>query len=151
MRGLMSFAATAMPPIAAAAADGYDDRIEFWNIGQHFQCDGSLSGDDVRIVVRVHESKSFFVRDFVGIGFGLADGIAFENDACTESLGSADLRKGLAFRHNDGRCESQALRVVGDALCVIPRRNGNDPIILFLRDLLQFHERASVFKGPCPL
>ena len=77
----------------------------------------------------MHKNESFFVRDFVGIGFGIADGIAFENDACTGSLGSGDLRKGRAFRHNDGRCDSQALRVVGDALLVISRRNFNDPVI----------------------
>ena len=77
----------------------------------------------------MYKNESFFVRDFVGIGFGIADGIAFENNACIGSLGSGDLRKGRTFRHNDGRCDPQALRVAGDALRVTPRRNFNEPVI----------------------
>ena len=45
----------------------------------------------------MHKNESFFVRDFVGIGFGIADGVAFENDACIGSLGLGDLRKGVPF------------------------------------------------------
>ena len=77
----------------------------------------------------MYKNEAFFVRDFVGIGFGTADGIAFENDACIGSLGSDDLRKGRAFRHNDDRCDSQALCVIGDALRVTPRQNFYDSVI----------------------
>ena len=81
----------------------------------------------------MHKNESFFVLDFVGIGFGIADGIAFENNACIGSLGSGDPRKGRTFWHCVGRCDSKALRVVGDALRVTPRRNFIDPLFLLAR------------------
>ena len=81
----------------------------------------------------MHKHEFFFVHDFVGIGFGIADGVALENDACIGSLGSGDLRKGRAFRHNDGRCDSQAWCMLGDALRVVPRRNFYSPVIFLAR------------------
>ena len=49
-----------------AAADGNDQQVEIGRVGEHFERDGALAGDHLRIVERMHEDEALVRRDFLG-------------------------------------------------------------------------------------
>ena len=64
-RGFNVFTASASPGNQSRAADGHDHRIDVGNLRDNLQPEGSLPGDDGRIVESADVSEFFFRGDFI--------------------------------------------------------------------------------------
>ena len=76
-----------------AAADRDDERLEIGRVLEHFQRNGALTGDDVRIVVRMHPDQIALGGDRLGPRLRLRKGLAVEHDICAERLGGFDFHE----------------------------------------------------------
>ena len=132
----------------AAAADGDDEGIEVRLIGQHFERDGALAGDDVEVIERVDEDQAFLLAELEGVVLGLVEHQPFEDDPGAVVAGVFDLVEGGRLGHHDRRRDAEAAGMVGDALGMVTGRGGNHAAALFVVGQLgQLVERAALLEG----
>jgi hypothetical protein len=73
-------------------------------------------------------------RDFVGKGLSITDRFALKDDASAKIPCSDNFRKRGPLRHDDGRGNAQALRVIGDALRMVAGGNRYNAFTTYLGD-----------------
>ena len=96
-------------------------------VGEHFERDRALAGDDRRVVIGMDGHQPLVARQRVG---GLARGdeaVALQHDRRAEAFGAVDLGEGRALGHHDRRRDAEPARVIGDALRVVAGRHRDDP------------------------
>ena len=104
---------------------GMMQDVETGHVLQHFQRDGPLAGDDVRIVVGMHPDEIAFGRDRLGARLRLRERLAVEHDCGAERLGRLHLHERRRHRHDDGRRYRQPARVIGHRLGMVAGRHGD--------------------------
>ena len=102
-----------------AAADRDDERLEIGRVLQHFQRNGALAGDDVRIVVRMHPDQIALGGDRLGPCLRFHKRLAVQHDHRAQRLGGFDFHERRRLRHDDGRRYGKAAGVIGDRLGVV--------------------------------
>ena len=110
-----------------AAADRHDQHVEVGPVGEHFERDRALAGDDRRVVIGVHRHQAAFARQRVGGAARGDEAVALEHDRRAERLGAVDLGERRALGHHDRRRDAEPARVIGDALRVVAGRHRDDP------------------------
>jgi hypothetical protein len=103
-----------------AAADRHEDRIDrTLALAQDLHGDRSLPGDDVGIVVGMHECGTALFLQRQRVLVGIAVRVAFQDDMRAARLARGDLDRRRRHRHDDGglqprRCaaSARALRVI---------------------------------------
>ena len=135
------------PRYQPTASDRHDQRVEVGLVGEHFEADRALSGDDRPVVVGVDRHQPLVARQHVG---GLArrdEAVAFEHDAGAQRLGAVDLGERSALGHHDRRRDAEPPRVKGDALRVVAGRHRDHPgAALVLVERQQLVERAALLE-----
>ena len=131
----------------STAADGSDDDVDVGRVAQDLQRNGSLPGDDERIVERGHERRTQFDGDALRCGQGTGKAFAFEHDPRAVMFGIRGLGEGCVDRHHDGRRDAERSGVVGDALRVVAGRRGDHAALaLFGAEPQQEVARAALFE-----
>jgi hypothetical protein len=80
----------------AAAAHRHHDQVEVGHRGEHLQPDGALSGDDQRVLVRMHEHEVAARGELARVSSGLEQVLALEHHGRTVHLRVLDLGIGRA-------------------------------------------------------
>jgi hypothetical protein len=109
-----------------AAADRDDENVEVGRVFQHFERDGALTGDDVRIVVRMHPDQIALGRDRLGARLRFGERLAVEHDVGAMRLGGFDFHERRRHRHDNGGGDIQAPGVIGHRLGMVAGRHGDD-------------------------
>ena len=133
MLGFSALTAVEMPLINPPPPIGIDQEVEIGIVLQDLEADGALAGDDVGIVVGMHEHQVLLGRQLARVDRGGVDAVAVQDHARAEARGALDLGEGRPLRHHDGGGNAEALRVIGDALRVVAGRHGDDAALGFLR------------------
>ena len=89
MSGLIAVAAMALPEIRPPPPIGTTMHVEVGDVLQHFQRDGALPGDDVRVVVRVHDDEAALGLDLLAARLRLGHGLAVEHHLARRASASA--------------------------------------------------------------
>ncbi len=94
-------------------------------LAQDFHADGALPGDDVRVVVGMHESELLAPGDLQRVRVGLVVGVAEQHHprAARRHGRDLDLRRGRG--HDDGGAAAQVICRQRHALRMIARRGGD--------------------------
>ncbi len=132
----------------AAAADGYDDGFEVWDLFEQLEGDGALAADDVGVVEGMDEGSAFFDAAAECFFAGLVVACAVQNYICAEGPGARhlDLRRGQ--RHDDLCADAERRGVEGDALRMVAGAGGDDSALaLDFIEREQLVERAALFEG----
>ena len=111
----------------SAAADRHEHRRQpVLAVTQNLGADGSLSGDDERIVERVNERHARLLDQRVAVRLRVGIAVAGQHDlrAHRPHRVHLDLRRRL--RHDDHRAQLEHPGRVGDALRVIAGAGGDD-------------------------
>ena len=114
------------------SGDVYKRQVR--NVLENLQANRALAGDDIGVVVRMNKDEIFRSRNFVGEGLSITDRFALKDDAGAKITCSDDLRKGGPLRHDDGRGNTQTLRVISDALRMVTGGNCDNAFTAFLGD-----------------
>jgi len=111
----------------AAAADGHEHRIHIvFHLPQQLFGDRSLSGNDLRIVVGMHEMHAGFLAQPGGMGRGIGIGVAEQHDCSTQSFHSTDLDVRRGGGHHDGRLATAMRGTHRHTLRMIAGRGADD-------------------------
>ena len=102
-----------------AAADRDEQEFEAGLVGQHFERDRALAGDDCRVVIGMHRDEPALAGQPIGGLACLDQALAPQHDGGAERLGAVDLGEGGRCRHHDRRRNAEPARVIGDALSVV--------------------------------
>ena len=130
-----------------AAADRDHQHVEVRRLLQHFERDGALPGDHMRIVIRMHPDELAFRCDRLGAHLRVRHRLAVQHHRCAIGFGRRDLHERRRHRHHDGRRNVQPLRMIGDRLRVIAGRHGNHAARAFgLAQRGQLGERAALLE-----
>ena len=105
-----------------AAADGDAQAVDIGMRSEHLQRDRALPGDHRGIVVRMHHRQAALGRHPGGLGLGVIEAVAAQDDLGAEAARALDLHRGREARHHDYRRHAHPLRVVRHALRVIAGR-----------------------------
>ena len=112
---------------------------------EHFERDRALTGNDVFIVVGVHEDQIVSGSEFVCIGLGLCQLLTVQNNLGAEQLGLLDLIERCVGGHDDSCRNAHLRRVMRDALRVIPGRHGHDTALTLCRIELEQSDQSAAF------
>ena len=131
----------------ATAADRHHDGVEIGLVLEHLEADGALAGDDLGVVVGVHEGQVLLLGDLARGQRRGVQGVADQHHPGAEFPGALDLGEGGELGHDDDGRDAQAPGMVGDPLGVIARRHGDDAVFRLLgRQALELVERAPVLE-----
>ena len=123
--------------------------VEVVHVGKELETRRSLTCDDARIVVGMHDREAFLRRDRLRTLRGIREHVPRQHDARAEPLGSADFRKRRTFRHHDRRRDAQPLGLIRDGLGMVSGRHRDDAARSFVRpELEEPIRRAAVFERP---
>ena len=146
--GFSDLAATAMPGNQPAAADRNHQRIELRHGGEHFERDGALPRDDMRIVIGVDHGEVLRLAMRARELGGLLQRLAGNDDLRAVTPGVLDLHHRRADRHHDGGGNAEPVRVIGHALRMIAGRHRDHAAQTFVRRQRQQPvERAALLEG----
>ena len=109
-----------------AAANGGDQRVEPRRILQHLARDRALARDHVHIVERGDECQAELSDKISGVRGGIVEGVTDQHHGRAVLFGLAHLHRWREARHDDGRRDAEAARVIGNALRVIARARGDN-------------------------
>ena len=115
-----------MPADEAAAAHRDEHRVDRpLALAQDLHADGALAGDDVGIVVGMHEDEAEPALELhrVRVGLGVAVAVQHHLGAARRDRVHLDLRRG--HRHDDGGAAAELLRGERHALRVVARAGGD--------------------------
>lgn len=71
MEGRIPFAAIAIPAMRPPPTHRNQKHLQIGESLQHLQGDGSLSSDDLLIIIRMYEFQAPVARKFLGVGTSL--------------------------------------------------------------------------------
>ncbi len=111
-----------------AAADRHDDDVGLREYVEELESDGSLAGDDPRVVERGHQRRTGLLGDRLRVPERRVVVVALELDVRAVVRGVRHLRERRVGRHHDRRRDVEQLGVVGDALRVVPGRRGDHAV-----------------------
>ena len=114
-----------MPADQPATADRDHQHLEVGRRLQHLQGERALARDHGRVVERMDEGQAVALGDLPGMAGRILDALALEHHPGTEAPRVLDLHERRVARHDDGRRDAQAPRVVGDALRMIAGGHGD--------------------------
>ena len=130
-----------------AAADGDDEAVQLRRGFQHFQRNGALPGHHQRIVERVNEHQSFFLRHLLGQGGRFLQLLAVQDDARAVACGLLHLHCRRAAGHDDGGRNAETGGVVGHALRMVACGHRNDAALaLLFGQVEQAVQRAALLE-----
>ena len=109
----------------AAAAHGHEDAVEPGVLLDHLQTDGSLPGDDARVVEGGDEGRAIGGQA-LGLGLGGVEVLSEQEDLAAERAHSVDLDARSDGGHDDGGADAQDRGGAGHALGVVAGRCGHD-------------------------
>ena len=109
-----------------AAADRHDDRVEIGPVGQQFERDRPLAGDDRRVVIGVDKGQAVFAGERLCRFARSGEAVAFEHDLGAERFGVIDFDERRALGHDDRRRDAETPRMIGDALGMVAGRHRDD-------------------------
>ena len=110
----------------AAAAHGNHQRIQVRLVAHHFQADGALAGNDQGVIKGVDEGQAALLGQGAGVLAGLVKALAKQHHLGAEAARALELDGGGVHRHDDHRVQTEALRMVRHALCMVAGRGRND-------------------------
>ena len=91
-----------------ATADCHKDRVDRAAVlPQDFHANSALAGDDVRIVIRMHEAKAVSFRDFKRFPIGFVVRFPMEKHFSAARLYSIHLDARRRYRHHNQRPATQ--------------------------------------------
>ena len=105
-----------------ATTDRHAQAVDLRLLRKHLERDRALPGDHVEVVVRVHHRQPAALCNAARFLARVVEGIAGQDDFSREAARALDLHGRREPRHHDHCRNSEALRVVGDALRVVSRR-----------------------------
>lgn len=105
----------------SASADGHKKSVQAGLLFQHFESDGPLPCDDIRIVVWMNERQPPSAGKRPGELAGFIKGIPLQYDLSAVSASVFDLHVWRELGHDNHGGDSKTLGVVGDTLGVIAR------------------------------
>ena len=109
-----------------AAPDRHEHRLErIGMLAQDLHADGALPGDDVGIVIGVDEGQALLGLKLAGVGIGLVEALAMQDDAATPAFHRLHLDGRCGARHHDGCLGAEPLSRQGHALRVIAGRGAD--------------------------
>ena len=117
----------------AAATDRHHQHVEVGHRLEQLEPDRTLAGDDGGIVVGVDEGEPLLLLEPAGVGGGVLEPLAVQDDPGTVLAGALDLGQRREARHDDRGRDAQALGMVGDTLGVVAGRHGDDAAGALLR------------------
>ena len=81
MPGLIALAAVGDAADQPAAADRHDQHVEVGHRGEHFERDRPRARDDRGVVERMDEHQPALGLELLGVGVGVVEPFAVEDDA----------------------------------------------------------------------
>ena len=106
-----------------AAAHRHQHGIEALHLLKQFQADRSLPGNHPLVIERMRQRQVALRHQLPGLGHGLIERFAHQQDFRAEHLGVLHLGVGRGARHHDHGGDAQASGVIGDGLGVVACRN----------------------------
>ena len=118
--GRRSLTAAATPEISPPPPTPDDHDVDIGQVLDELEADRAVTGDDLRVVERVHERQALGVADPFHLGERLADVRAVEDDPGAVAEAGVDLRADGAVGHDDrdrnaGRATGPRIRLTGVA------------------------------------
>ena len=131
-----------------APADRHEQYFKAGLIGEHFERDRALAGDHCRIVVGMHRNEATLSCQPIGGLTRLDQALAAQHDLRTERLRTIDLGERCGGRHDNGRRNAEAARVIGNALRMVAGRHCDNAGLAFsFTEGKQLVERAALLEG----
>ena len=91
-----------MPEISPSAPDGDEDSVDRAGVlTEQFHRNRALAGDHVGIVERMHELEALLGHQTMGLGLGVAVGLAVQHDLRAAGTNGIDLERRRGDRHDD--------------------------------------------------
>ena len=147
MSGLIASRRNRVAGDQPAAADRDHQHVQLGRLLQHFERDGALPGDHMRIVVRMHPNQLALGGDLLGAHLRVGHRLAVQHHGRAVRFGRRDLHERRRHRHHDGGRNVQPLRMIGDRLRVIAGRHRDDAARAFgLAQRGELHQRAALLE-----
>ena len=136
----------------AAAADRSENEVKVRHLFDHLQPDGSLTGDDMVVVVGVNQRVALALDHLFGDSAAIVERLTCQLDIGAIALGLFHLGEGRRLRHHDGCRDLKALGVICGRLGMVAGRHGDhaDALLLIVK-AAQFDEGAPVLERVCDL
>jgi hypothetical protein len=116
----------------AASPDRHDHGRELRHLFGQLQPNGALSRDHLVVVERMHQRQTVRFDPPSGLHRGVVERRPVQDDLRAERARPRYLDERRDDRHDDGRRNVQATRVVGERLGVVAGTHGDDPAGTFL-------------------
>jgi hypothetical protein len=116
-----------VPGDQPAATDRDDENLQIGRVFQHFQRNGALTGDNVRIVIGMDPDQVLLLSDFLGAQLRLRQRLSAEYNAGAMRLGRLHLHERRRDRHDDGGGNAQAPSMIGHRLGMVAGRHRDHP------------------------
>ena len=130
-----------------AAADRRHDRVEIGPVGEEFERDRPLAGDDRRIVIGVDKGEPVFMGERLGRFARGDEAVALQHDIGAQAFCALDLDERGAFGHDDSCRDTEAPGVIGHPLGMIAGRHRDDAGLPLRRaEGQQFVQRAALLE-----
>ena len=110
----------------AASADRNDKRIQNRHVLQHFECNGPLSGNDARIIIRVNQYEVVLCLNILAARLRLAHRFPMQHDLGAMRACRGHFHERRGFRHDNRRRNAKPGCVVGYGLGMVAGRHGDD-------------------------
>src|SRR5579872_7336813 len=110
----------------ASAADGGEDSFDVGQLFENFEADGTLSGDDLFVVVGRDDDVSVVGGEFFGFGFALVRSGADQDNFRAELRSGFTFDRGRVVGHDDHGLCLEGAGGIGDALGVVAAGVGDD-------------------------
>ncbi len=114
-----------MPEISPPPPIGTTSVSSCGHVLEHLERDRALAGHDQRVVVRRNVEQPALGLDDMGVGDGVVEAFAVEDDRRAVALGLAHLHVGGEARHDDGRRDAEPPGVIGETLRVVAGARGD--------------------------
>ena len=131
-----------------AASDRHQHRLQVGLLLEQLERDRALARDHRLVVERMDGDQAALLLDLERVGVGLVEIVAEENDLGAVLARVRNLDQRRSPRHDDGRRDALARRVVGDRLRVVARGGGDDAALARRgRELQDLVEGAALLEG----
>ena len=111
----------------SAAADRHDHCVDIGKVGQDFQTDGALTGDNILVVIRMDEGLAGFLLNLDCAGIGIIINAFDQHNFCAVALGCLNFGDGGACRDADGRLNAVAFAASATPCAWLPAEQAMTP------------------------
>ena len=116
----------------ATAADGNDNLLDFGQLLQNLQTDGTLTSHNIGVIEGMGESIALLLAQTLGFSGGIVIHTGNQHNFCAVVLGGLNLADGRTSRHTDDGLHTQLGGGEGDTLCVVASGTGDNTALTLL-------------------